>query len=213
MSSVTQFFSTLQGRAVHSVQLAGVRIRRRSLAAAAATLVVLAGIALAPPVIAKDRHDDGHWVGTWSASPQPVAAPIQINGQTVREIVHTSLGGNRVRVRLSNAYGTSALVIGSAHVAVSAGGGSITPGTDRKLTFNGSPAITIPAGALALSDPAALQVSGLDDLAVSLYLPENVAVTTQHDVGLQTNYISTPGDFTHCISSYRAIGEELAIGM
>ena len=47
------------------------------------------------------------WVGTWSASPQAVVAPIQINGQTVRQIVHTSLGGGRVRVRLSNAYGTS----------------------------------------------------------------------------------------------------------
>ena len=65
------------------------------------------GIALTPAVIAKDRHDDAHWVGTWSASPQAVAAPIQINGQTVRQIVHTSLGGERVRVRLSNAYGTS----------------------------------------------------------------------------------------------------------
>ena len=159
-------------------------------------MLALAGIALAPAVIAKDRHDDGHWVGTWSASPQPVAAPIQINGQTVRQIVHTSLGGERVRVRLSNAYGTSALVIGSAHVAISAGGASISPGTDRMLTFNGSPTITIPAGALAVSDPVELDVPALGDLAVSLYLPENVAATTQHSVGLQTNYISTPGDFT-----------------
>ena len=70
-------------------------------------LIGLAGIALAPAVIAKDRHDDARWVGTWSASPQAVAAPIQINGQTVRQIVHTSIGGERVRVRFSNAYGTS----------------------------------------------------------------------------------------------------------
>ena len=121
-----------------------------------------------------------HWVGTWSASPQGVAAPIQINGQTVRQIVHTSLGGERVRVRLSNAYGTSGLVIGSAHVAISTGGASISSRTDRVLKFNGSPTITIPAGALAVSDPVALNVPALGDLAVSLYLPENVAATTQH---------------------------------
>ena len=114
----------------------------------------------------------------------------------MRQIVHTSLGGERVRVRLSNAYGTSALVIGSAHVAISAGGASISSGTDRILKFNGSPTIAIPAGALAVSDPVALDVPALGDLAVSLYLPENVAATTQHAVGLQTTYISAPGDFT-----------------
>ncbi|MEP7310692.1 MAG: SGNH/GDSL hydrolase family protein [Acidobacteriota bacterium] len=200
MSSVRQFRSKLRGRSMHGVEpVAAVRIRRRSLATVAATLLALAAIALAP-VIAKDRHDDGHWVGTWSASPQAVDAPIQINGQTVRQIVHTSLGGERVRVRLSNAYGTSALIIGSAHVAVSAGGASISPGTDRLLKFNGSRTITIPAGALAVSDPAMLDVPALGDLAVSLYLPENVAATTQHSVGLQTNYLSTPGDFTGAIA-------------
>lgn len=196
MSSVTQLLSKLRGQAVQRVEFANVRMHRRSLAIAAATLLALAGIALAPAVIAKDRHDDGHWVGTWSASPQPVAAPIHINGQTVRQIAHTSLGGERVRVRLSNAYGTSALVIGAAHVAISSGGASIAQGTDRVLMFNGSPTIAIPAGALAVSDAVGLDVPALGDLAVSLYLPENVAATTQHSVGLQTTYISTPGNFT-----------------
>jgi hypothetical protein len=132
MSLVTQFVSKRRGRAMRGPEpVAGVRIRRRSIAtAAAATVLALASIALAPAVIANDRHDNDHWVGTWSASPQAVAAPIQINGQTVRQIVHTSLGGKRVRVRLSNAYGTSALVIGSAHVAVSTDGASISRRTD-----------------------------------------------------------------------------------
>src|SRR6266851_3754817 len=107
MSSVTQLPSTLRVRALHGVEpVAAGRIRRRSLATAAATLLTLAAMVLAPAAIAQDRHDDGHWVGTWSASPQAIAAPIQINGQTVRQIVHTSLGGQRVRVRFSNAYGT-----------------------------------------------------------------------------------------------------------
>jgi lysophospholipase L1-like esterase len=196
MRSVMQFLSKPPGRAMHVEPVGGVRIRRRSLATAAAALLILGCNALAPAVIARDRHDDGHWVGTWSASPQAVAAPVQINGQTVRQIVHTSLGGKRVRVRLSNAYGTNSLVIGSAHVAVSAGGASISLKTDRTLKFNGSPTITVPAGALAVSDSVELDVEAFDNLAVSLYLPENVAATTQHSVGQQTNYISTPGDFT-----------------
>jgi lysophospholipase L1-like esterase len=196
MSFAVQFLSKLRGQTTHGVELgAAPRARGRSFLTAAVTLA-FAGVALAPTVIAHDRHDNGHWVGTWSASPQAVAAPIRINGQTVRQIVHTSLGGERVRVRFSNAYGTGALVIGSAHVAISAGGASIAPGTDRVLKFNGSPTITVPAGALAVSDPVALDVPALGDLAVSLYLPENVAATTQHSGGLQTNYISAAGDFT-----------------
>jgi lysophospholipase L1-like esterase len=150
------------------------RIHRRSLTTAAVTVLALSGMVIGTVVVAKDRHDDGHWVGTWSASPQAVAAPVLINGQTVRQIVHTSLGGDRVRVRFSNAYGASALVIGSAHVAISTGGASIS----RR------------------SDPVALDVEAFDNLAVSLYLPENVAAATQHSVGQQTNYISAPGDFT-----------------
>jgi lysophospholipase L1-like esterase len=197
VSLLLQFLSTLRGHTTHGVELAAaLRTQRCAVATAAASLLALAAIALAPAVVAKDRHDDVHWVGTWSASPQAVAAPIQINGQTVRQIVHTSLGGDRVRVRFSNVYGTSGLVIGSAHVAVSTGGASISRRADRMLTFNGSATITIPAGALAVSDPVELEVDAFDNLAVSLYLPENVAATTQHSVGQQTNYISTSGDFT-----------------
>jgi lysophospholipase L1-like esterase len=182
---------------MHSAaDVADVQVRRHSLATAAASLLVLSAIVFTTSVIAREGRDDAHWVGTWSASPQGVAAPIQINGQTVRQIVRTSLGGERVRVRFSNAYGTSGLVIGSAHLAISTGGASISGGTDRVLKFNGSPTITIPAAALVVSDPVTLNVPALRDLAVSLYLPENVAATTQHSVGLQTTYISAPGDFT-----------------
>ena len=196
MGSLTQILR-LRGRTMHSVaDVAGVRSRRSSLATAAATLLALSAIVFTTSVIAAERDDDGHWVGTWTASPQGVAAPIQINGQTLRQIVHTSLGGERVRVRFSNAYGTSGLVIGSAHVAISTGGAMISSTTDRVLTFNGSPTIIIPAGALVVSDPVTLNVPALRDLAVSLFLPENVAATTQHPVGLQTTYVSVSGDFT-----------------
>jgi len=116
-----------------------------------------------------------HWVATWSASPQRAGAPIQLQAQTLRQIVHTSLGGSAVRVRISNAYGTTGLVIGAAHVALSAGGASIVGGSDRTLTFGGLPTITIPAGALAVSDVVPLEVPALGDLSVSFYLPDAVA--------------------------------------
>src|SRR3954468_22665259 len=116
--------------------LTGVR-RRRPLLTATATLLAVLAILGGPAALARGGQD-GHWVATWSASPQPAASPIQLNGQTVRQIVHVSLGGEGLRVRVSNAYGGRALVIGSAHVALSAGEGSIFAGTDKALRFNGS---------------------------------------------------------------------------
>jgi lysophospholipase L1-like esterase len=168
----------------------------RSFAKALGTALMVAGVVMTTLVAGEHLQDGGRWVGTWTASPQQAAAPIQINGQTLRQTVHTSIGGERVRVRFSNAYGVSDLVIGSAHVALSAGASTILRRTDRVLTFNGSPTITIPAGALAVTDAVTLDVPPLGDIAVSLYLPGSVTATTQHEVGLQTNYISTLGDFT-----------------
>ena len=81
-------------------------------------------------------------------------------------------------------------------MALSAGGASIFRRTDRTLEFNGLPTITIPSGALAVSDAVALDVPALGDLVVSLYLPENVTATTQHSVSLPTTYFSGAGDFT-----------------
>ena len=197
MKSVTQLFMMVRDRRRPTpIPPTGPQLRRRSLPAAVAGLLALVGVALAPLAGAHDRDDGGHWVGTWSASPQAAPAATPINGQTVRQILRTSLGGERVRVRFSNAYGTSPLVIGSAHLALSTGGASIATASDRTLKFNGSPTISIPAGALAVSDPVKLDVPALADLAVSIYLPGNVVPATQHSLGTQTNHISVPGDFT-----------------
>jgi lysophospholipase L1-like esterase len=197
MKSIDGLIATLLNRGAQTPALsAGALLRRRSLPVAVVGLLALVGITVAPLAVGHDRDDDDRWVGTWSASPQaaPTAAPL--NGQTVRQIVRTSVGGERLRVRLSNAYGTGPLVIGSAHVAVSTGGASIAPASDRVLKFNGSPTIMIPAGALAVSDPVKLDVPALGDLAVSIYLPGSVVPATQHSLGSQTNHISVPGDFT-----------------
>jgi len=174
---------------------------------------LLAGIGLAavlswqpPPVYAQGWNAE-RWVGTWGAGPggPPLPANTQtFTDQTVRLIVHNSIGGTRVRIRLSNELGSTPLRIGGAHIALRAvgtgSGADIQAGTDRPLTFSGFPGITIPPGAPVLSDPVDLNVPALSDLAVSLYLPGTQGATTIHGTASQTNYVSLPGDFTGAAS-------------
>lgn len=173
-----------------------IAVSRRSLAVIAATMLAIAGMAIAPLTLARDGSTAGQWVGTWSASPQAAFRPVEFNGQTIRQIVHVSIGGTRVRVRLSNAYGADSLHIGAARVGRRSSGASIVAGSDRVLTFNGSESTTIAAGALAISDPVNLRVPDRGDLAVSIYVPGNVLAATEHSLGLQTTYISPEGDFS-----------------
>lgn len=159
-------------------------------------MLAIAGVVIAPATTAEDGSKAGHWVGTWNASPQAAWHPVELNGRTIRQIVHVSIGGNRVRVRLSNAYGAGSLLIGAARVGLHSTGASIAAGSDRMLTFNGSESTTIPAGALAISDPVRLRVPDRGDLAVSIYVPGNASAATEHSLGLQTTYISPEGDFS-----------------
>jgi lysophospholipase L1-like esterase len=119
-----------------------------------------------------------------------------ITNQTVRNIVFTSVGGNQVRVRLTNAFGTAALTVGSASVAVEGTGAGTVPSTMRPLRFGGQPGITIPPGAEALSDPVRLSVSALQSLAVSVFVPQLTGPATIHSLAVQDNFLSAAGDFT-----------------
>jgi lysophospholipase L1-like esterase len=139
------------------------------------------------------------WSATWGAAPAgppPAARLLTFNDQTLRLVVHTSHGGNRVRIRLSNEMGSAPLLIGAAHIGLRASGGVVAAGTDRTLRFNGARTVTIPAGARAVSDPVALTAPPLADLAVSLFLPGASAAATLHPNAFQTGYVSLPGDFT-----------------
>ncbi|RJG04803.1 SGNH/GDSL hydrolase family protein [Noviherbaspirillum cavernae] len=141
----------------------------------------------------------GNWVGTWTASPQPVwdagfalptNIPVSLSKQTIRQTAGVSLGGNRVRIVLSNEYGTHPVTIGAAHIALAATTSRIAAGSDRTLTFGGQHAVTIPPGAPVISDPVDLSVAPLDNVAVSLYLPEATPLSTFHWDGLQTAWIA-----------------------
>ncbi len=114
-------------------------------------------------------------------------------------VARTSLGGNRVRVHLSNAFGTTPLVIGAAHVALKGMNSATVAGSDRELTFGGLKSTVIPPGAEIISDGVALNAAGLTDLAVSIYLPGDAGTPTTHSLGLHTTYISAEGDFTGAV--------------
>jgi GDSL-like Lipase/Acylhydrolase family len=141
--------------------------------------------------------DGSHWVGTWTPAPAPAETGAFTN-QTLRMTMRASLGGNQVRVRISNAYGQRPLALGSVHIALRDTGPAIVASSDRELSFGGATTATIAAGAVLFSDPVALDLPPLADLAVSLYLPgeilNNFQITGRY--ARQTNYVSPPGDFS-----------------
>ncbi|MSP29216.1 MAG: SGNH/GDSL hydrolase family protein [Acetobacteraceae bacterium] len=138
-----------------------------------------------------------HWVGTWAATPAP-ADGVALSSPTIRMFPRISIGGEMIRIRLSNAAGKGDLVIAATQVALRAPGAAIQPGSDRAVTFNGSGAVKISGGAFVISDPVALRVAPLDDLAVSIHIPNDIpasfGVTGRYS--RQLNYLSPPGDFT-----------------
>lgn len=149
------------------------------------TISLLVALALycAP---AKLFAGQGHWVTTWGCGPQLTEPgnlpPATLANSTLRQFVHVTIGGSHLRVRLSNAYGTSPVTMNSVHVALAAGAGSAGSGnvntaTDKALTFHGAPLITISAGEVVLSDPIDYNLPALTNLAISIYFG-NISATT-----------------------------------
>ena len=168
--------------------------------AAVLLVIPLAALAAFQTPSAAAANDDEHWVTTWSSA---MLAPNTIvfgtsrsfENQTLRQIVHTSIGASRVRVRLST-FSAGALRVGAAHIALRAADAAIVPGTDRTLTFGSLSSFVIPPGAIVVSDPVELDVPALADLAVSLFVQGNTGPASWHPEALQTSYVSPPGDFT-----------------
>jgi lysophospholipase L1-like esterase len=145
---------------------------------------------------------DVKWVSAWaSAQMAPDAnnslSPQDYPNATLRQVVRVSLGGDKLRVRLSNAYGNQPLTIDAARIAVSAtlNTARIDTATDRRLTFSGAPTVTIPAGADAWSDPVDFKVAPLTSLAISLKYPATPSVQTGHPGSRATSYVLA-GDHT-----------------
>jgi lysophospholipase L1-like esterase len=137
------------------------------------------------------------WVATWAASPiagTELGSPVAHAGfrdQTVRNVIYTSVGGDELRVQVSNLFGTKPLKVGAVSVGVVLVGARLVPGTAHTVTFRGKTSVTIPAGSQALSDPLAIRVAPLEELAVSLYFPTATGPATYHMDAQQTGYVAS----------------------
>jgi lysophospholipase L1-like esterase len=169
-----------------------------------------------------------HWVATWTTAqpliriqprarpatttttPAPVSPQQRImaegfHNQTIRMIVHTSIGGSRMRIRLSSPFGSAPVELGGAHIAIRSKDSEIVPSSDRALSFNGKPDCTVGPGMMILSDPLDFTVPSQGDIAVSLYFPGETGPPSANN-GLHTSYVSKEGDVT----AARAIADATA---
>jgi lysophospholipase L1-like esterase len=155
-------------------------------------LLLLAILSASAGLLSGSDHKIDHWVGTWASSPQLAASadqpPSGFADTTLRQIVHVSIGGTRLRIRFSNAFGKTALTIVSVHVAKADAGGAIQPASDKSMTFDGGSPVTIPAGALIYSDAVDFDLAPLSDLAVSIYLRGAPDGITVHSGSRATSY-------------------------
>ncbi|GHI04311.1 GDSL family lipase [Streptomyces cellostaticus] len=172
-------------------------MRRRLRALLSLPLTALVS-ALAPAPAAHGATDT--FIGTWAAPPTAVPATDSTvyEDQTLRQKVHTSVAGGSLRVRFTNEFGTSPLVIGEVHAARPATAGpatAIDPGTDRVLRFDGSSSTTLQPGTQRWSDPIKLPTTAGGDLVISLYLPQRTPADTVHSSAYQRNFVAN-GDVT-----------------
>src|SRR6185503_874668 len=155
--------------------------------------VVSAAVGLASPP-AQDapgntaaRPGAATWITAWGTSQQALA-DVAITNATVRMIARVTIPGENIRIRLDNTFGTAAVRIGRAYVGYRVQGAALAAGSNRPVTFSGTPEATIPAGGSTWSDPVRLPVLAQQDLAVSLYIPGSGVRPSQHTGAVATSY-------------------------
>ena len=169
-------------------------------AAAASLLTVIAGLGAPARTALVAQSAAIKWVTTWTAAPQLVEeanlppAP-GFGDATLRQKLRVSIGGQKVRLRFSNAFGQTALTLVSVHIARSAGGSAIQTATNRAITFRGAASVVIPAGALIVSDGLDFDLPPLSDVAVTIRLRGAPAALTGHPGSRTTSYLQS-GDVT-----------------
>jgi lysophospholipase L1-like esterase len=143
------------------------------------------------------------WVGTWAASPMAGSTSVGdgllfgAKDLTIRQVVHLSLGGERISVSLTNEFGTSPLLLSDVHIQLHDKGDSIIPGSDHAVKFSGDNAITIPAGQFVTSDPVNLKVANTSDLVVSFCVPKQpIENATLHWAAFATGYVTAGNEAT-----------------
>ena len=145
------------------------------------------------------------WIATWATSVEAADADpdeplLNLDNQTVRERARVTLGGPQIRIRLTNEYSSSPVLVGKVSVGIANSAAGVVSGSLRGVTFGGKTAVLIPPGAPALSDPIDLAVTSGSEVAISLYFPKRVASVTWHGLALKDTVISPQGDHTEGIS-------------
>ena len=160
----------------------------------AIALAILAASIAATSAYAGSPGD--HWIGSWATAeqiPEPRNAlpASDLTDASLRQVVHLSLGGAQLRVRLSNAFGVEPLHITAVHIArpLAAAAGAVDPVSDVALSFGGRPDVTIPAGAEYISDPAAFEIPPGGDLAISLHIDAAPSQETSHPGSRATSFL------------------------
>src|ERR1700753_2792051 len=175
-------------------------LRRIAFALAAAALIAGAVVGLTPKSPTVASASSAGWVETWAAAmtrPTSMVATQADRGfrdQTIRDVISTSVGGQEVRIRLSNRYGDRPLRIGAATVGAVASDGNLY-GCAYPVTFNGRRIVVIPVcgdvGDDGVGDAVAMPVAALEDLGVSAYVPQQAGPATFHFFAQQYNYIAS----------------------
>ena len=148
-------------------------------------------VPLYPGAAARQRSGE-RWITAWGSSQQELGTTVVTNA-TVRMIARVTIGGDAVRIRLDNTYGTSPLKIGGAYVGQRVQGAALAAGSNRQILFNQSKGVIVPAGGSVQSDPVALKVLAQTDLAVSLYIPDANVRPSQHSGAQVTSYLAANG--------------------
>jgi lysophospholipase L1-like esterase len=135
------------------------------------------------------------WVGTWGAAPQLTESSDMptnsLSNNTLRQIVRVSIGGNQVRLKFSNEYGTTALTMNSVHLAVSTNGSSIDSTTDKVVTFGGNESVTVAAGGTVISDTLDYSLAAMTKMAITIYFGSAPNALTGHPGSRTTSYLQT----------------------
>lgn len=134
---------------------------------------------LPPPPWVRRTGFDSHLVGVlMSLNPQNSTDQVFFNA-TLRQTLHMSIGGEQIRLRISNAFGVNDLPITAVTIAqpvpqanASAGASDILTKTLQTVTFSGSSNVTIPDGSLIISDPINFPIQPLSTITVTMYLAQ-----------------------------------------
>jgi lysophospholipase L1-like esterase len=136
------------------------------------------------------------WVGTWSTAPQLVEKnnmPPEpgLTGHSLRQVVRVSIGGKKLRLKLSNEFGKDRISLKAVQIAVSTGGSSIDAKSNKELKFNGKSDVTLAPGSSIVSDPISFRLEPRMDLAITLYIHEASSTLTGHPGSRTTSYLLT----------------------